>query len=160
MSWTKREIIAQAYAELGLANYVFDLSPDQQADAMRRLNSMLGTWNARGIRIGYTIPAAASGGDLDDDSAIPDSAIEATYLNLAVRLAGGIGRQAPSTLFASAKDAYTALISLHASPIEKQLPTYVPLGAGNKPWRFSDNEYVLEPDPSLLAGGDGPITTG
>lgn len=160
MSWTKRQLVDQAYAELGLANYVFDLSPDQQADAMRRLNSMMATWNAKGIRISYPIPTSATGGDLDEDSAIPDSAWEAAYLNLAIRLAGGIGRPVPDSLKMTAKDAFNTLLTLHATPIEQQLPTYVPLGAGNKPWRQSDNQYISEPVDSLLAGGDAPITTG
>ena len=79
MSWTKRQLIVQAYSELGLADYVFDLSADQLADAMRKMNSMMATWNAKGIRLGYPMPNSASGGDLDDDSAIPDSANEAVY---------------------------------------------------------------------------------
>lgn len=157
MSWTKRELINQAYDEIGLASYAFDLSPDQQATAMRRLNSMMATWNAKGIRISYPLPGTASGGDLDDDSAIPDSAIEATYLNLAIRLAGGIGRPVPDSLKIAAKEAYNALLNTHAVPLEKNLPVDLPLGAGNKPWRQSDNQYIRETAEEILAGGDGPI---
>lgn len=157
MSWTKRELINQAYDEIGLANYAFDLSPDQQATAMRKLNSMMATWNAKGIRLGYPIPTSASGGDLDDDSAIPDSAIEAVYQNLAIRIAGGIGRVAPNELKTSAKEAYLALLNLHSVPMERHLTTDLPLGAGNKPWRQSDNQYIRETAEEILAGGDGPI---
>lgn len=157
MSWTKRQLIVQAYSELGLADYVFDLSADQLADAMRKMNSMMATWNAKGIRLGYPMPTSASGGDLDDDSAIPDSANEAVYQNLAIRIAVGIGRVAPNDLKTSAKEAYSALLNLHSVPMKRHLTADLPLGAGNKPWRQSDNQYIRETAEEILAGGDGPI---
>ena len=29
MAWTKRQIVTQAFEEIGLASYVFDLEPEQ-----------------------------------------------------------------------------------------------------------------------------------
>lgn len=156
MGWTKRQFISQAFEEVGLAAYVFDLTPDQLQSAMRRLDSMMAAWNAKGIRLGYPIPANPEDGDLDDVTNVPDSANEAIYLNLGVRLAPGFGKAVSTDTKSAAKQAYDTLLSIAAMPAEQQLPGTMPAGAGNKPWR-TDNPFLNAPDDPLLAGGDGEI---
>ena len=58
MSWTKREIVEEAYGELALAGYVFDLDPEEEQAALRKLDTMMAVWDARGVRLGY--PLASS----------------------------------------------------------------------------------------------------
>mgnify|MGYP003525752305 CR=1 FL=1 len=58
MGWTKRQFVTQAFEEIGLAAYVFDLTPEQLQSALRRLDSMMASWNAKGIRLGYQIGRA------------------------------------------------------------------------------------------------------
>ena len=157
MSWTKRELITQAYAEIGLASYTFDLSADQQEHALKRMNTMMASWNIKGIRLGYPIPTTATGDDLDDDSGLPDYALEPVYTNLAVRLAAGLGKQVPQETALTAKDSFNTLMSLAAMPIEKDLPTTMPRGAGNKPWRNQDSQYISPPEQRILTGEDGEI---
>ena len=48
MGWTKRQFVAQAFEEIGLASYVFDLTPEQLQSALRRLDTMMAAWNALG----------------------------------------------------------------------------------------------------------------
>lgn len=52
MAYTKRDIVAMAFEEIGLAGYVFDLQPQQLEGALRRLDSMMATWNGKGLRLG------------------------------------------------------------------------------------------------------------
>lgn len=156
MSWSKRQFIEQAFNEAGLASYVFDLTPEQLQSALRQLDAMMATWNAKGIRIGYPLPSSPQDSNIDDLTEVPDRANEAIYLNLAVRIAPGFGRQLLPDTKASAKAAYDVLLSYAAVPPEMQLPQGVPLGAGNKPFVWG-NQFTPEPEDVLLAGPDGSI---
>lgn len=157
MGWTKRQFVTQAFEEVGLAAYVFDLTPEQLQSALRRLDSMMASWNAKGIRLGYPIPANPQNSDLDEETNVPDSANEAVYLNLGIRIAPGFGKTLAPETKASAKMSYDTLLSLAAMPPEQQLPGTMPSGAGNKPWRTYDNPFLNRPVDPLLAGEDGPI---
>jgi hypothetical protein len=156
MSWSRRQFIEQAFNEAGLASYVFDLTPEQLQSALRQLDAMMATWNAKGIRIGYPLPSSPQDSSIDDITQVPDRANEAIYLNLAVRIAPGFGRQLMPDTKASAKAAYDVLLSYAAVPPEMQLPKGVPLGAGNKPYVWG-NQFTDEPTDPLLAGPDGVI---
>lgn len=157
MGWTKRNFVDQAFSEIGLATYVFDLEPEQLQTALRQLDSMMGAWNAKGIRLGWPMPSSPQGGDLDEETNMPDSANEAIYLGLALRIAPGFGKTVAQQTAFFAKQAYDQLLSLTSMPLEKQLPQTMPAGAGNKPWRNNDSPFVLPPVDPLLAGPDGPI---
>lgn len=156
MSWTKRQFIEQAFNEAGLASYVFDLTPEQLQSALRQMDAMLATWNTKGIRISYPLPGSPEASNIDSETTVPDSANEAIYLNLAVRIAPGFGRQLMPDTKASAKAAYDALLSAAAMPPEMQLPVNMPIGAGNKPFVWGDN-FTPEPTDPLLAGPDHEI---
>jgi len=75
VSWTKREIVTNAFEEVGLASYAFDLQPEQLQAGLRRLDNMMATWNSRGLRIGYPLTNSPAGSDLDDDANVMDEAI-------------------------------------------------------------------------------------
>jgi hypothetical protein len=142
MSWTKRELIAAAFAEIGLAAYVFDLQPEQLEAARRQMDAMMAAWDATGIRCGYTVPTTADGSDLDNDSGVTDAATETVYLNLAIRLAPSYGKSASLETKAAARTGYTALLTKAARPSERQFDTaLLPPGAGNR-WRL-----VPQPEP-------------
>lgn len=155
MSWTKRELITQAFEEVGLAAYVYDLSADQLQSCLRRLDSMMATWYAKGIKLGYPIPGGANGSDLDDDSYLPDYAVEAVYLNLGPRIAPAFGKMVSPDLKVSAKMAYDALLNKAAFPAQQKL-TWLPSGAGQKtvdvpflpaantsPLQYGDNDELI-----------------
>lgn len=93
MGYTKRDIIGQAFDEIGLAGYVFDLQPQQIESALRRLDAMMATWNGKGVRLGYPLPTSAGDSDVDQEINVPDVAIEAMTLNLAVRIAPVMARR-------------------------------------------------------------------
>jgi hypothetical protein len=157
MGWTKRQFVAQAFDEIGLASYVFDLTPEQLQSALRRLDTMLSSWNAKGIRLGYPLPSSPQDSDLDEQTNVPDSANEAIYTNLAIKLAPSYGKQVLPDTKSTAKESYNTLLSIAAMPNQQQMPSTMPFGSGNKPWRTYDNPFVRPPIDHVLAGGDGRI---
>jgi hypothetical protein len=132
VSWTKRELIAEALTELGLQGYEFDTTPEEQQTALRRLDTLLGTWEAKGVRVGYAFPATPGASDLDDESGLPDSAVETVYLNLAIRLAPTYGKAVSAMSKKAAREGYDALLWQAAQPQNQQLRAGMPAGAGNK----------------------------
>ena len=157
MGWTKGQFINQAFGEIGLASYVFDLNPEQLQNALRRLDTMMAAWNALGIRLGYPLPSSPEDSDLDEETNVPDSAYEAIYTNLGIKLAPSFGKQVMPETKITAKESYNTLLSRAAMPQEQQLPGTMPAGAGKKSWRMYDNPFLRRPVDDVLAGGDGPI---
>lgn len=157
MSWTKKQLVAQAFEEIGFATYIYDAQPEQLESVLRRLNSMMGTWNAKGIRLGYPITTLPAAADLDQDSNLPDSSIEAVYLQLAIRISPSFGKAVPQELKQTAKEAYDAMLIKIAHPIEMQFPQTLPAGQGTKPWRRNNNNFLRRPIDPLLAGQDDKI---
>jgi hypothetical protein len=156
MGWTKRQFVVQAFDEIGLASYVFDLTAEQLQTALRRLDAMMATWNAVGIRLAYPLPAYPQDGDLDEQTGVPDRANEAIYTNLAIKLAPSYGKQVSPDTKTAAKAAYNHLLSVAAMPDEVQMPSTLPRGAGQKPWRDAD-PFFPEPQNKIAVGGDGNL---
>lgn len=152
--WTKRDLIREAFAELALAGYEFDIAPDEEQTALRRLDGMMATWEARGVRVGYVFPTTPEAADPDTESGIPDGAAETVAINLAVRLAPGFGKTLHPATLATARDGFDALLWAAARPVPTQLPGTMPLGAGNGP-RLGLPTYFPTPDTSPLREGAG-----
>jgi len=130
MSWTKRQFVNQAFIELGLASYQFDLSAEDLQTALRQLDAMMAAWNAIGIRVNYPLPGYPDSSDLDDETGVPDAANEAIYANLAIRIAPSFGKIVSVDTKLQARNAYNALASKFAQPGERKLPPNTPIGAG------------------------------
>ena len=156
MGWTKRQFVLQAFEEIGLAAYVYDLTPEQLNSALFKLDAMMGTWNGKGIRIGYPLPGSPNNSTLDTQTNVPDSANEAIYANLATRIAAGYGKTVSPETKATARAGYEVLLSRAALPREMQMPGTMPAGAGNKPWAVY-NPFLDPPGDPLLAGQDSAI---
>jgi len=155
MAYTKRDIINMAFGEIGLAEYVFDLTPQQLESALHRLDAMMATWNGKGVRLGYPLPSSQKSSDLDQLTEVSDFAIEAMALNLAVRIAPGYGKTVSPDTKASAKAAYNQIIAQSAKPIEMQLDNMsIPSGAGNKGYRYYGGPFLRQPTDPLTAGPD------
>lgn len=156
MGYSKRQYVTAAFEELGLASYVFDLSPEQLEGALRRLDAMMAQWNGQGIRLSYPLPGDPENSDIDSETSVPDSANEAIITGLAVRLAPSIGKTAQPETKATAKAAFDVLASRACQPIEMRLPTSMPAGSGTKPWR-RDQPFLYPTDPGIDSGSDGQI---
>lgn len=157
MSYTKRQFVTAAFEEIGLASYVFDLQPQDLQTALRRLDAMMAEWNAKGIRLGYPIPSNPQQSDLDEETFVPDSANEAVITNLGIRIGPGFGKAVSMDTKLVAKQGYNTLLSRAAIPPVQQLPSTMPSGQGNKPWRVYDDPFIRPPIDPATAGPDGPI---
>jgi len=158
MSWTKRQFINAALEEIGLASYVFDIQPEELESALRRLDAMMADWNVRGIRIGYPLSSITSS-SVAQETSVPDSANEAIISNLGMRLAPSYGAIVPREVKISAKNGLMTLLTRAGvtQPQEKQLPSSLPVGAGNKPWRYSGDNFMPEPTDNVDAGPDSEL---
>ncbi len=128
---TKQELVDGAYEEIALAGYVFDLSPEERETGLRRLDRLAAEWDALGIRVGYNI-AAADGSSLEDDSGLPDWAVNAYITNLALRLAPTIGKQVTPDTRIAARDGKRALLIGNYEIPQMQMPRQMPIGTGNR----------------------------
>lgn len=132
MGYTKKQIIEQAFEEIGLASYIFDLTADQLESALRRLDLMVSSWYTKNIRIGYPLPLNPQDSHIDQQIDTPMPANEALVLNLAVRLAPAYGKQVSPDTKVNAKVTYDQLLMQAAFPVEMQYDKTLPLGAGYK----------------------------
>lgn len=112
MSYTKRQFVEAALEEIGIASYHFDSSPSMLQSAVRRLDAMLATWNAEGIRINYLLPTEPENSNLDDETGVPDSADQAIITNLAIILAPSYGKVVSAKTTVTAKRSYNALLTI------------------------------------------------
>ena len=157
--WTKLQFIQQAFEEIGLAAYVFDLEPEQLQSALRRLDAMVAGWNSNGVRISYPLPGTPNSGDINAATNVPDFANEAIYLNLALRLAPSYGKMVSQDTKMLADMAYNNMANQVAMPVQElQMPTTMPRGQGTKPWRNFNNPFVYPQNQQIDAGGDGELT--
>lgn len=131
MSYTKRDLVTAAMAEIGLSSYAFDLSVDQLNQALMRLDAMMAEWNARGVRLGYPLPSSSGGSSLADDSGIPDSAWTAAITNLALQIAPSYGKTLSVQTMTIARQSWNTLLARAAEPIEMTIGM-IPAGSGNK----------------------------
>jgi hypothetical protein len=131
MSYTKGQLVDAALTEIGIADYDFDYSPEERVTGLRRLDSMMAEWNARGIMLGYPTTNSPDAPNSDDDSNIPDWSVEAVLTNLAIRLAPSYGKAVLPDSKANAKRALNTIFARITSPNKMQLPE-MPKGAGYK----------------------------
>lgn len=157
MAYSKRDLILAAFDEIGLASYVFDLSPEQLNSALLKLDAMLAAWQIKGIRLGYPFAMQPSTSDLDEFANLPDYAIEAVYTNLAIKLAPSYGKQVLPETKIAAKTGYDNLLLIASAPVPYQLPATMPSGQGNKPWQIT-TPFIVPPTDPLTTGQDGLIS--
>ena len=132
MGWTKLSFIESAYAEIGLAKHVFDLQPEDIDEALQHLDGMIGEWEGNGIGIGWNFAAGPDDSDLDTEMDIPIFALKGIRSGLALLIAPGKGKTPSPRTSTSAKDGYDTIAMRCIHMPEKQFPTRLPVGAGNR----------------------------
>lgn len=145
---TKRDLIASALGELGLADYIFDATPEELQDALKRLNGLAAQWDGIGIRVGYNF-----GSDIDAEAGIPDTNEECFYTNLAIRMAPTFGKAVSADTKVAAKVALNAMMVSRRSLPECPFPGTMPIGTGNRRGAL-DQQYFASTDavPGLNDG--------
>jgi hypothetical protein len=158
VAWSKRDIIQQAFTEIGLADYAFDLDPAQFQSALRRLDAMITQWENKGIRLAYPVPVSYANSSLDQSIEGQDTALEALYLNLAMRLAPQFGKTPSPDTKMLAFQAYKTLLAMSAQPVEMQIDnSRVPAGAGNNAYADPLYPFLRQPRRGIAAGDDSEI---
>ena len=154
MGYTKRQFVEGAYTEIGVADFVYDVSSEELQYAARRLDAMMAEWNGRGIRLGYPLASSPEDISLSEETNVKDAAYEAIITNLAVKIAPSFGKQVSPDTKAIALMAYNTLLSISAQPDEMLYPETMPIGAGYKPWRNQDTPFVRQDDRQPEIGPD------
>ncbi len=131
---TKRLILEQMFAAVGLSTYEFNPEPEEYVQALTQLDAMMAEFAVSSLDMGYAFPVTLGGGDLDDVSGVPDFCVTAVSLSLAQRYAPYIGKTlSPAMLTGLARAMIAVRAKLSVIP-EYALPFRTPIGAGNKPW--------------------------
>lgn len=154
MSWTKRQLVNQAYAELALAGYEFDLTDEDQQQGAVRMEAMLADWD---LPLGYAFAGDPDDIDPDQDSGLQPKAYVAVYLGLALSLAAGLGKALPGDTRRQFRESLGRLRRAAAFPQPQQLPNTLPRGAGNRWNNIAGRPFFPTPDTSPLratSGGD------
>lgn len=149
MTWTKGELVNDAFAEIGYASYVYDLDPAQLIFALRKLDNMMAVWNENGIELGYPHSLDPSQPSLSQETNLPTHAYEAVISKLGILLAPSVGKMVSPDLKKSANDAYTTLTIRANKPRTMQLPADTPAGGGNR-----NNRVFLPPPEDTEQIGD------
>lgn len=152
---TKLDIIDRAYSEIGMAKYVFEITPEEQREAVNVLDDFMLEMAGNGIEVGYNFPAEYGKSNPGDDSGIVGVALSAIPLTLALRLVSGFGKQASPELKLNQYNAYNAmLISIRNIP-RRQFPAYMPVGQGNR--RSPKSPQYYQPTPKIETSNDGNL---
>lgn len=138
---TNREIIDQAYTEIGLGLYAYEKQAEDYQSSLIRLRALLSEWTASGAAGGY------SGGDLDDDSGIPSDGERGVICGLAMDLAPSFGKAtAPETKIAARRG--KRLMMRKSMNIPRRATSWqdIPAGAG---WKYEDRINFAQHDPDV-----------
>lgn len=152
--WSKRDVITQAFSEIGKGASDFDLQPEDLQTGLRKLDAMMATWGgALGVRIGFS--GGDGKGDLGVDTSVPDWAYEALYLNLALRLCPDYGKTPSPITVTNAKAALDAVRGRTVQPATRRISGYA--GAGNSTWGArslpqEETPVATGPDNMLIFG--------
>jgi hypothetical protein len=137
MGWSKQQIVGHAFTQLGLASYFFNITPQELQDAVQRLDAMIASWDAQGIKISYNLSSLPQNSSLNTDSGLPDIANEAVFLSLAIALAPSYGVPVSMETKVAARQAYNAMLTTLVKVPRMQYRRGMPAGSGNKPFWYS-----------------------
>jgi len=131
---TKRAIIEMTFEEMTLAGYEFDATPEEQAAYLRQLDAMMAEWRGPGrqLAIPYNAPAVLGEGNFEDESGVPDFAIQAVAISLAKRCAPKIGKTLSPETQAALVSGMDAINAAFSPRVERRLGRTTPRGAGNR----------------------------
>lgn len=124
---TIREVIEDAFEEVGVKTAEVPLTDDELQSGIRRCNDMLTEWDDIGIIVGYN--EVLNG---DDVINVERNAIAAVKYNLAIRLAPSFQKIVSNALAALASGTMDVLLASNSDISEISYPDTLPLGSGNQ----------------------------
>lgn len=142
MSYSKKQIIIDAFEEIGITDLSFELDAGEMVSALRKLDRMIASWEMDAIYLGYPLAQSPNESDINQNSNVPDYALNAVVLNLACNLAYSKGRELSRDYISKSRDAYKDLISYNKTPPVMNLDSRTPLGQGNREYGNCYNKFV------------------
>lgn len=125
---TKRELINQAFEEIGLGTYAYNMRAEDYQSALKRLNALLAEWGATGA-----ITGGDETGNLDADSDVPLNAERGVICALACDVAPSFGKQPMPQTVSNARQGRILMIRTNTViPTKEVNHASVPAGAGYK----------------------------
>lgn len=144
MAWTKSQLVKQAFTEIGLASYNFDIQPEMMQSAITSMDSMIANW---GLALRYPMSGNPDNSDPNQDSNLPIYANEAVYANLAINLCPSYGKQPTRELIIKAAKALATLQMKVATIPQREFDKTLPYGQGNKPYIGVAPTFFQPTDP-------------
>jgi hypothetical protein len=130
--YSKLDLVNSALNEIGFADYVYDIDPAQLNRVLLQMDAMMMGWKSQGINVGYYQTYTPGLSDINSDSGLPSTAIEACYLGLAKRIAPSFGKTLSQETKQNFKEAWTAMLSNLVQNIEYKQPSNILAGSGNR----------------------------
>ena len=145
MGWSKRQILNDAFSEIGMAGYLFDLEPEDLQTALNRLDSFIAQWEADGIYTGYLVNDDPDTIDIDGESGIESGLVLPVIKNLAVEIAPSYGKTPAPKTTGDARKGYSIALRTKTVPTKAANVTVTPAGSGVI--RNTQSDYLyLEPE--------------
>ncbi len=155
----KETIIEMAFEELTISGFEFDITPEEVAKALRRLNVMMLEPPFDGM--GYNQPLEEDGSPAEA-SGLVDADVRAIILALAVELAPMVGKTVSVEFRSRANRAISQLRAKYAVIPKLDYAPLTARGAGAKgryntyfPPAFDEEAIATDNDPGDLAGLTG-----
>ena len=145
MAESAESIIRSALQELLVQAAEQPIQPNEMSDGIKYLNRMMAAWEVQGYALGFTKIASSS-----DLVTVPDGAVEAVVLNLAIKLAPQYDVMPNPALVQNARDAMLSVRLLTVAVGEANFPSTLPIGSGNQSPGWGDSYYYDEDDESLI----------
>jgi len=125
---TKRELIQQAFEEIGLGSYAYNAKAEDFQTGLVRLNALLAEWAGTGA-----VTDGDTTGGLDADSDVPLDAERGVICALAQEIAPSYGKQPLPHTIAAARQGRILMIRIGSTIPQRQVDfTSVPAGSGYK----------------------------
>lgn len=146
------ELVTDALEEIIVQS---DEAPIEQSEgraAIRALNDMMMSYEARGINLGYTVVTS-----LADDITVPLGAVRWMKLQLAIEMAPRYNATVDNVLLMKVKDAYQAALNLSYDSIQSEYPSTLPIGSGNDSQGISSGHFYPDMESTILTETGGSI---
>lgn len=153
----KKAFVEQAFNELGLTSYVFQLQAEDIQQGLNLLESRIAQFDAQGIFLNWPFADDAFAVDGTEEVNLPPYALAGVVAQLAIDLAPLYGKTVNPATLIKAKTGYETMISIGAVPNPPTQNRLAPLGAGNKPWRMY--RTFVNPQPSRIIDINPQVAT-
>jgi hypothetical protein len=152
MTVNVREVVTDALEEIIVQTSEYPISASDGKKAIRALNDMMTSWDAKGINLGYTIVS-----DMKDEVTVPRGAILGIKKNLAISLAKSFDEPVTDDLRIEARDGLRTIISISIGGSTTEYPCTLPQGSGNTYPGYADNKFYPEQESTILTETGGSI---